>query len=386
MRRATERPGTRPAVHEHEGVPTWDGALKGDVGTEWLFDFDDGWQAVYHPSDPASGVPFSRRGTLELHLPPAADPAAITAHLERLSLRGRPVSREEAELTYLERNAWAQGLTGSAAYQQIHAASAARVAQLASTLAFQSTDPLTPQEAILRAEREVGRQRVAALRGLLEKRMRLPQSALASDPRYRPAPVWDPVRDQGGGAAGHWRWTRIDVDPQQLNAEADAAEVYIHHGVTGKETIERLKHILRSGVLAALEKRLQMGTAMHGISPDADRQTGGAAYWFARVPNRTRCPSSGTRGRCCAAPTGSSARGITSAPQIRPTTGPRQQRGHARCVGLRNTTAAHPKRDRSSCVGSQPEGRSLAPTPATVLQAPPHGALPRIKQLSIQVL
>ncbi len=26
-----------------------------------------------------------------------------------------------------------------------------------------------------------------------------------------------------------------------------------------------------------------MGTAMHGISPDADRQTGGAAYWFARV-------------------------------------------------------------------------------------------------------
>ncbi len=159
MRRATERPGTRPAVHEHEGVPTWDGALKGDVGTEWLFDFDDGWQAVYHPSDPAAGVPFSRRGTLELHLPPAADPAAIAAHLERLNLQGRPVSREEAELTYLERNAWAQGLTGSAAYQQIHAASAARVAQLASTLAFQSADPLTPQEAILRAEREVGRQR-----------------------------------------------------------------------------------------------------------------------------------------------------------------------------------------------------------------------------------
>ena len=279
----TERPGTRPAVHEQDGVPTWGGERKGDAGTEWLFDFGDGWRAVYHPSDPAAGVPFSHRGTLELHPPADADPGAVTAHLERLNLQGRPVSREEAELTYLERNAWAQGLTESAAYQQIHAASAARVAQVASTIAFQTTEPLAPQEVILRAERAVGRQRAAALRGLLEKRMHLSQGALAGDPRYQPAPVWDPARDQGGGAAGHWRWTRMDVDPEQLNAQAADTKVYIYHGVTGQETIERLKHILRTGVLAAQEKRLQMGTAMHGISPDADRQTGGAAYWFARV-------------------------------------------------------------------------------------------------------
>jgi hypothetical protein len=75
----------------------------------------------------------------------------------------------------------------------------------------------------------------------------------------------------------------MDVDPEQLNAQAADTRVYIYHGVTGKETIERLKHILRTGVLAAQEKRLQMGTDMHGMSPDADRQTGGAAYWFARV-------------------------------------------------------------------------------------------------------
>jgi len=120
---ATTRDGTRIAPREEGGVAYWDGAAraKGHYGKEIVVDFGDGWQAVYHPHHDDYGVPWSYKGTLELHLPPGADPAGIPEHLERLYVQGRPMTREGAELVYLERNAWALGLTGDLESQAVQA-------------------------------------------------------------------------------------------------------------------------------------------------------------------------------------------------------------------------------------------------------------------------
>jgi len=275
-----ERPGSRPATAQlPDGTPVWDGARRETGGQEWTFDFGDGWTAVYHPSDRALRVPFSQRGILELHLPP--DPTAVSqipAHLARLNIVGSPASVAEAEVVYLERMAWAVGARETAAYQRLSAARAALVAQRAAVLAF-AADSERPEDPELQAEREILPRYGVALRRLLEQHLKLPEGSVAAHPRYDPRPVWDHC----GAGHGHWRWTRFDVDPDTLNAKAKKLGVHIVHTVTGENAMERLKHILKTGVLAAQERRPQMGVDKHGISPDEDQHSGGAAYIFASV-------------------------------------------------------------------------------------------------------
>ncbi|MDI3297650.1 MAG: hypothetical protein QJR08_00610 [Bacillota bacterium] len=285
---------TLPRTSVDGGASAWDGRRKRahGAGEEAVINFNDGWIAIYHPSDPSKGVPFSRRGTLELHLPPGADPADIPAHLARLNLHGHAASRAEAECAYVARAAWAMRADQRPEWRQAVEAARAIVEERAAAILWEAPAPESDAaaerlaaEALVRAERETAPERARVLRRGLEAALGLPEGGLEKLPNWRPEPVFDPA--PGGG--GHWRWLRPDVDPAELREKAKAAGLVIGHELTGAtDRVERLKAILESGVLAAQERRAVMGAdAGHTMSPEEDLRTGGAAFTFLRALRAT---------------------------------------------------------------------------------------------------
>lgn len=281
-----QRPGSRLDVRTGKDRPIWRGDRLTETGTtEFAIEFGDGWSAVYHPSDPKYKVPFSRRGTLELHMPPDADPASIPDHLARLNLHGAPATPSEAEIVYLSRCAWALGVTGeawTAAKGQGDALLYRRAGEIVwDRAAASGTDDVIGQ-AIQQAARETAPMRAALLRRAVEKHLGMAEGSLLKDPRYRPLPVWDPARGEGGA----YRWERFDVDPDAVRKAAGARHLVIGHTIhaAGSTRVNQIKKILETGMLAAQETRLTMGvTAAGALSPAQDQHTGGAAYVFCAV-------------------------------------------------------------------------------------------------------
>lgn len=292
-----ERDGSRIKPEEKGGIAYWNGKDRSpSPGKEIVITFDDGWKAIYHPHAKSYKVPWSFAGTLELHAPADADPGDIPRHLERLYLQGRPMGREEAELIYLERNAWAQGLTGTPEYRAIQDKAAARVAEIGAEILFQlSPEDLADLEQVaarahLEAQRRAMREKIHDMQRLFEQKMGLAEGALKTLPRYKPTPVWEPVHNPSAGIVadtqspgGHFVWTRFDVDPAAVKAAFKNR--VIGHDLTG-DRLENLRRIIQgTGILAAQEKRLQMGAMPKGgtMSPESDQSSGGAAYVFLRV-------------------------------------------------------------------------------------------------------
>lgn len=284
---AVERPGSRLEPHSGANRPIWCGDRRSETASrEFAIDFDDdGWSAVYHPSDPKYKVPFSRRGTLELHMPPGADPAAIPDHLARLNLNGAPATRAEAEIVYLSRCAWAMGLDRTREWQAAKAAADALAHRRAAEIVWEkalSDAAGAVGRAMQAAARDTAPARAKLLRRAVERTLGMPEGGLLAHPRYRPEPVWDPARGEGGA----YRWERFDVDPEEVGRAAAERGLVIGHKVAGGSSTRaaQIKRVLETGVLAAQETRLAMGVAAPGaMSPLEDQQTGGAAYVFCRV-------------------------------------------------------------------------------------------------------
>jgi hypothetical protein len=268
-------PATRPAISLKNGKPFYSGRTK-ELGEEWRFDLGDGWIAIYHPSKPP--VPFSHRGTLELHMPP--DPSAvkeIPARLKMLNLSGSPATHAENEVVYLERMAWALGVERGAEVTEARRAARAAATERAAALIL-SGSAQRPEEAILAAERDTAPVRAQALRSALERSLHLKPGSLANHPNYRIKPEWD----QFGPGSGAWRWTRFDADPDEIANLSKRHYIFIAHSVTG-DRMEGIQRILSSGVLASQERRLKMGLRGYGLSPIDDQKTGGASYVFAKL-------------------------------------------------------------------------------------------------------
>ena len=295
-----ERPGSRLVPQEKGGVAYWNGYDRSQLvayGKEIAIDFGDGWKAVYHPHGEDYKVAWSYKGTLELHLPPGADPAGISEHLERLYLQGQPMTRDEAEAVYLSKNAWAMGLAGDPDVRQVEEKyGKQRVAELEGELLFQVPVDGDLQKAALRArleaERRAAREKAVALRAVLEKKLNLPPGSLPKLPTYNPLPDWEPVHCPAEGVVadpktpgGYVVWRRFDVDPVKVRGLFRSKKRVIGHILQGnkKENLKRI--ILGTGVLAAQETRWRMGAHPEGntMSPMDDMHTGGAAYAFLRV-------------------------------------------------------------------------------------------------------
>lgn len=281
------RDGTRLDADANGGIAYWDGHKRAKhYGKEIVIDFGDGWTAIYHPHASQYKVPWSYQGTLEIHAPPGADPAGITEHLQRLYLQGAPMSKQEAEAIYLERNAWAQGLTKDPEYKAIQQYVQLRRQELAAELVLTgdySADDAGMAAAVLQAERKVLPEKISLLRRFFEKKLGLPEGSLPKHPRYRPEPIWEGSQAGGEGRQGFFVWSRFDVDPAEVRAMF--GNRVIGHHLTGNKLENLRKIILGGGMLAAQEKRWQMGAKPSGytMSPEDDQWSGGAAYIFLRV-------------------------------------------------------------------------------------------------------
>lgn len=288
-----EREATRISADEKDGIARWDGHSR---DTPWknakeiAIDFGDGWTAVYRPHNTGYGIPWSHKGTLEVHAPPGADPTGIAEHLNRLYLHGEPMSKIEAEAIYLERNAWAQGLAGTKEHTDIQRYVAARTQSLAAELVMSGEyepDDSGMAAAVRTAGRIALREKVVLLRRMFEQKMGLPEGGLAKLPQYKPEPVWEQVRTAGGKASpgGYFVWNRFDVDPEKVKKLFNGK--VLGHSLTGKDLYNAWSNlrriILGNGILAAQEKRRQMGIEVKSMSPGTDTETGGAAYVFLRV-------------------------------------------------------------------------------------------------------
>lgn len=279
------REATKIAAVEEQGTSRWDGASrKPGKGKEYLIDLGGGYQAIYRPYAKACGLPFSRQGTLEVVAPEGAGPEGLLARLPALNLQAELATREEAELMYLERNAWAQHLTKDPAYLEVQRRAKEVVERETEAIAHE----VPPEELAgkgeaelaelarrlaLRAERRAIPEKVRLLRRYFEERMGLPEGGLVKLPTYRPLPEVE---------QGYLVWGRFD-QPQEKLRKAMAGKRIVHELTSGNKAATLCRLIESGGFLAATDVRSRMGIHVHSMSPEADQATGGASYVFTRV-------------------------------------------------------------------------------------------------------
>jgi hypothetical protein len=228
------------------------------------------------------------RGTVELVGPPgSADGGAALEKLTLLHLHASPVgSAEEAEAMYLERNAWAQGLTSDPEYLEVgkvlaeaerkgEAEALARLEEAGAHLSEEEMLVLA-KSLVLENQRRLVRLRTKLLKRLFEKKLGLPEGGLDSLPAYQPRPL-----AAAGGKGWHF-WNRFDLTPEKVRKEL-RGYVIAHRLVAGGHgnPVDRLCRIIESGgVLACGEVRARMGVRVSTASPHEDMKTGGASYAF----------------------------------------------------------------------------------------------------------
>ncbi|RDV81792.1 hypothetical protein [Ammonifex thiophilus] len=293
--KAKKLTGSRPAAEEREGRLYWDGEKRlrdSFLGEEYEIDLGDGYRLIYHPSrDP---VPYSLRGTVELVGPPGQpDGHAALEKLSLLHLHASPVtSAEEVEVMYLERNAWAQGLTGDPEYREIGRAvgeaekkyEAEALARLEEAAAHLSEEEMTvlAKSLVLENQRRLLRCRAGLLKRFFEKKLGLPEGGLEGLPAYQPRPL------AASGKKGYHFWNRFDLTADKVK-EALKGFVITHRISTGKDKVERLCRLIESGgFLACGEVRARMGVKVNTTSPLEDMKSGGASYAFTFIRPESR--------------------------------------------------------------------------------------------------
>ncbi|HLH45889.1 MAG TPA: hypothetical protein VKV25_01945 [Acidimicrobiales bacterium] len=279
-----------------DGVVRWDGKKRSKAkGTEYVVPLDGGYCAIYHPYHYAGQDPsaddFSLRGQLELHAPAGGGHARdLVDRLGQLNLVNRPMTAAEAEWAYLRANIDAQGLashptvaaavTESARIDDVVAQELMwRHAADAAGLDDRGLERLA-QRLALEAEASALPRRNKVVRDAYAKAVGIgPGEALAADPAYRPRP-----RQVGG-----WVVTdRHDVmrREDELRAAFGSRRLYAK---IDKGDVAAI--FANGGVLAAGERRAIMGIHGYGMSPAADKVSGGALSAFLRVGK----PSGGAR-------------------------------------------------------------------------------------------
>lgn len=280
----TVRKATRIAPQLAGDTASWDGTSRKPVdkgGVEYVADLGDGYQAVYRRHGGAQPTVFSYRGSLEIVAPPGGGHGPeLIRRLGQLNLVNRPMSPLEGEWAYLQRNIWAQQLDQ---HKQVAAAlNAAQgledalwhdlVAERADEAVGLNETALASfaKNILLEAEAQALPHKVRVVRDAIATSMGLVDGeALTASPRYDPAPRH---------AGGWFVWHRFDVDPAKVDAQF--AGHCLSHNISGNNLVD----VLRSGVLASVERRRTMGVKSGlGKSEGTDMDSGGAKTVFLRV-------------------------------------------------------------------------------------------------------
>lgn len=291
---ASVRVATRlaPTV-SNVGTASWDGSARSKAtGKEYVVDLGDGFSAVYRPyvaNDPKK-TEYSLRGALEIVAPPGTGhgPQLVT-RLGQLNLVNRPMTAAEGEWSYLRRNVWAQRLDTKPGVQAaLTEADGLEDAVEHVLFAERAHQAIGMDEAQL--HHFAKQLRLEAEAKALPEKVRILRDAVAQVTGFADGQAllgsagYDPVPKPSGG----WlTWGRFDVTADPTSVRKSFGKKGLYHHVTGHNLLD----IVRSGVLAATERRALMGIpAGKGMSEHADKFSGGASSVFLRVRSQ---PSSG---------------------------------------------------------------------------------------------
>lgn len=258
-------------------------------GYQYRITLSDGYEAIYRPHNavgPSQPAPSAAmRGQLDIIAPPGTDnPAQTVSQLVRMNLVSTPLTKAEAEYSYLQSNIYAQKLGGKPQVKDALAASEALIqaaeGDILSRRAHQAAGMTSTQlktwaqEIRLEAEHRSLGPRVATLRDATAKAVGLPNGeALLHHQHYSPVP--------NVGRTGV-TWNRFSHSAEDIDAYyKNAKRTLIHHS-----NAHGLLAMIKSGAFASQVKRRRMGVSKAvGMSEGMDVNTGGARTVFLRSWN-----------------------------------------------------------------------------------------------------
>ena len=277
----------KPALDD-AGAGSWDGTSRysSQGGKEYRVDLGDGYEAVYRPTTTSSGdaANVGQRGFLEVVAPPGAGHGPeMVERLEQLNLVNRPMTRSEAEWTYLQRNIWAQHLD-----QHTEVANAMTAAKTLDDTVTELVFSEKAHQAIgmndtqlagfakkiqLESEARALPEKTRMVRNAVAKHLGHPDGvSLAASAGYDPTPR---------RTAGWYSWDRFDVTAAPDAVGAKFNDRVLYHRVTGNNVADMFRN---SGALVATERRRVMGVKPGlGMSESADMTSGGSRVVDLRV-------------------------------------------------------------------------------------------------------
>ncbi|HVT78466.1 MAG TPA: hypothetical protein VHD87_15620 [Acidimicrobiales bacterium] len=282
-------PLCRPApVMDPKGVACWDGKqTKHMAGTQYDINLGDGYRAIFVPHSAANlhNDDVSQLGSLYVIAPPGPGHGKELVHrLGQMHLSNRPMTRQEGEWVYLTQNAAAQGLdqhplvveARDRSEELIDVQAERLFTERAATFPADMSEAEIDRQALaiqLEAETTSLPHRVRMLRDAVAVAAGYPSAdALVASPAYDPTPVKE---------SGWLTWRRFDMAPGSANAEAAKKVSLVHYSQSTENLLGMLRH---GGVLASSDRRDLFGLPTHiGMSPGADKKTGGARSVFLRV-------------------------------------------------------------------------------------------------------
>ena len=225
-------------------------------GQQYFIDFGDDIHVVFRPSN--KNNLFAQRGEFEIIMPGRPDSRVLERtldHLEDLGLNGSPASAVDAEIMYLQKQAY---LT--------------KAVQEPDYIAFVADLDL----------RSVSKQeRLAAMRGYWQRRLKIDN--LDDLPAYNPAGEYQAAFRVPGGKAGYRQQYRFDVSDDDLDRDLEGVGLY--HGLTNDKDMPAFidKVLSSNGAMVSTTEKMRAGIRVGGMSPGADMDSGGASYVFTRL-------------------------------------------------------------------------------------------------------
>jgi len=232
-------------------------------GTQYEIEFEDGVTAIYRPWAGNNDI-FAAAGELEVRVDGACAPGVVEKALEkieRLGLNATPAAIEDAEIMYLQKQAYVQGIDNSPRYKK----------------ALGSMKNKSKQE------------QVKTLRDFWNAELGVRD--VTELPHYNPFGAFQHATR--GKLEGAGRRTQMRFDLTESDLERQMSGYSLRHTLTDdRDMAEFIETALEhNGAMVSTVEKMRMGIKPGGMSPVADMESGGGTYFFTRIrktPTATR--------------------------------------------------------------------------------------------------
>ncbi len=238
-------------------------------GVQYDIEFEDGVRAVYRPWDGNRDI-YATGGEMEIRIDGVCNPGAVEKALEkieRLGLNATPASIEDAEIMYLQKQAYIQGIDKSPRFKK----------------AMTKTEGLKTKQAQVKMLRQFWNEELGV-------------DDVSKLPHYDPFGGFQHATRGKIEGAGRRVQMRFDITDADL--ERDFGGYSLKHRLTNNEDMaEFVERVLdNNGAMVSTMEKLRLGIKPGGMSPGADMESGGASYFFTRLQRTPTAARTGEPG------------------------------------------------------------------------------------------